>query len=159
MGGAARARHDRGWQVNARCERLLSLGLVAAVSTWPGCIASNVVATADRLVAQSVKELAFVPAPGLPLAGLYESVEISGDAAVSLRKVWYLFLADGTYTAAALTETSTGPSFQTLNGTWTSTDAGLTLDAAEPVPIEQAPGHVRITAKNGVLVLRAGSLM
>lgn len=159
MGGAARARQDRGWQVNARCERLLALCLVGAASTWPGCIASNVVATGDRLVAQPVENLAFVPAPGLPLTGLYESVEISGDAAVSLRKVWYLFLADGTYTAAALTETSTGPRFQTLNGTWTATAAGLSLDAAQAAPIEQAPGHVRITAKNGVLVLRAASLM
>ncbi|HEU4419572.1 MAG TPA: hypothetical protein VFT55_11580 [Planctomycetota bacterium] len=138
---------------------LLSWGLLAAATTWPGCIASNVVATEDRLVVQPAKDLAFTPAHDLAPAGLYESVEISGDAAMSLRKVYYLFMPDGTYTAAALTETSTGPSFQTLNGTWTSTAAGLSLDAGEPVPIELAPGHLRITAKNGVLVLRSGSLL
>ena len=132
------------------------LPLLAA--PWPGCIASNVVASEDRLVATPVAELQFAPAPGLPLQGLYESVEIRGDAALSLRKVYYLFAADGTYTAAALTEVDGVPSFQTLNGTWQTTAAGLSLDGRPPVLLEQAPLHLRITAENGVLVLRAASL-
>ena len=133
-------------------------GLFAFASAWPGCIASNVVATGDRLVATPVAELKFEPAPGLPLQGLYESVEIRGDAAVSLRKVYYLFAAGGTYTAAALTEVDGTPAFQTLNGTWQTNAAGLALDGRPPVLLEQAPLHLRITADNGVLVLRAASL-
>jgi len=127
-------------------------------SSWPGCIASNVVATEDRLVTTGTAALSFAPAPELQLQGLYESIEIRGDAAVSLRKVYYLFAAGGTYTAAALTEADGVPSFQTLNGTWQSTAAGLVLDDRPPVLLEQATGHLRITADNGVLVLRAASL-
>ncbi|HEU4417344.1 MAG TPA: hypothetical protein VFT55_00320 [Planctomycetota bacterium] len=135
-----------------------ALWLPLLMAPWPGCIASNVVASGDRLVATPVAELQFAPAPGLPLQGLYESIEIRGDAALSLRKVYYLFAAGGTYTAAALTEVDGVPSFQTLNGTWQTTDAGLSLDGRPPVLLEQAPLHLRITAENGVLVLRAASL-
>ena len=135
-----------------------ALWLPLLMAPWPGCIASNVVASEDRLVATPVAELQFAPAPDLPLQGLYESVEIRGDAALSLRKVYYLFDARGTYTAAALTETDGVLGFQTLNGTWQSTVAGLALDGRPPVLLEQAPQHLRITAESGVLVLRAASL-
>lgn len=123
-----------------------------------GCIASNVVATQDRMVAATVAELAFAPAPGLRPEGLYESIEITGEAAVSLRKVYYLFLADGTYTAAALVDDAHGGAFQTLTGTWSSGPDGLVLDGAEPVPLEQAPRHLRLSAPTGTVVLRQGEL-
>lgn len=123
-----------------------------------GCIPSNVVARDDRMVVTRVADLRFEPAPALQLDGLFESVEITGDAAVSLQKVYYLFRADGTYTAAALAAVDGVPSFQTLSGTWATTAAGLVLDGAEPVQLELAPEHLRITAPNGALVLRRGSL-
>ena len=138
--------------------RLPTCGLLALVAPWLGCYASNVVATNDRLVTTPVAALQFTPAPGLPLQGLYESVEIRGDAALALRKVYYLFDGGGTYTAAALTEVDGVQAFQTLSGTWLSTPAGLSLDSRPPVLLEQAPQHLRITAENGVLVLRAASL-
>lgn len=133
------------------------------VAIWPlfgfgGCIGSNVLAHEQRLVAPVVAELQFAPAPALPLAGLYESVLITGEVALALRKVYYVFQGDGTYTAAALVESDGQSAFQTLSGTWRSLDAGLELDGKEPVPLEQAPGHVRITAPNGSLVLRAETL-
>lgn len=135
--------------------------LLAAI--WPlfgfgGCIGSNVLAHEQRLVAPVVAELQFAPAPALPLAGLYESVLITGEVALALRKVYYVFQGDGTYTAAALVESDGQSAFQTLSGTWRSVAAGLELDGKEPVPLEQAPGHVRITAPNGSLVLRAETL-
>lgn len=133
---------------------LLLLGLLP----FAGCIASNVVAAEDRLVARPIADLPFVAAPGLRLDGLYESVEITGEAAVALRKIYYLFGPDGSYTGAALSDVDGSPSFQTLNGTWTSDAAGLSLDGGEPVQLEQAPDHLRITAKNGVVVLRRGTL-
>ncbi|MBM4063854.1 MAG: hypothetical protein FJ265_22565 [Planctomycetes bacterium] len=135
-----------------------SLLALALASGLTGCIPSNVVARDDRMVVARVAELKFEPAPGLQLAGLYESVAITGDAASSLRKIYYLFAADGSYTAAALAETDGVAAFQTLSGTWTTTPAGLALDGAEPVRLEQAPDHVRITAPNGTLVLRKGEL-
>jgi len=140
----------------------------ATVRTWlaagclllplASCIPSNVVARDDRMVVTQVADLRFVPAPALQLDGLFESIEITGDAAVTLQKVYYLFRADGTYTAAALVAIDGIASFQTLSGTWTSLAGGLVLDGAEPVQLEQAPEHLRITAPNGALVLRRGTL-
>ena len=129
--------------------------LVAALAAaaLPGCIASNVVAPAERMVVQDLGELAFAPAPGLQLAGLYESLDIRGDAALSLRKVYYLFAPDGSYTAAALTESGGTFAFQTLSGSWRSTPAGLVLDEAEPVPLEQCGEHLRLSAPTGSLIL------
>lgn len=126
----------------------------AAVLALGGCIASNVVKEDDRLVVRPVAQLAFAPAPTLVLDGLFTSLEITGDAAVSLRRIWYLFSADGTYTAAALADVEGKPSFQTLNGTWKNDPAGLSLDGAAPVLLESAPDHLRITAPTGVVVLR-----
>lgn len=134
--------------------RLRACVLVATALGCSGCIASNVVATGDRMVQQPLEQLPFAPAPGLQLDGLYESVAITGDAAVSLRRIWYLFRADGSYTAAALVEGERGASFQTLDGSWASTAAGLSLDGAEPVPLEQAEQHLRLSAPTGVVVLR-----
>jgi len=128
--------------------------LLAGAGLWSACIASNVVATEDRFVQEPVATLAFVPAPELVLDGLYESVEITGDAAVSLRRIYYLFRGDGSYTAAALAEAGNGAQFQTLSGTWSNTAAGLSLDGGEPVVLERAGQHLRLTAPNGAVVLR-----
>jgi hypothetical protein len=123
-----------------------------------GCIASNVVAVEDRSVAQPSAELPFVAAPELVLDGLYESLAITGDAAVSLRRIYYLFRPDGTYTAAALTEGEHGAAFQTLSGTWSNSATGLSLDGAEPVQLERSAGHLRLTAPNGSVVLRRSTV-
>ncbi len=136
-------------------QNLLAAGTLLALA---GCIPSNVVARDDRIVGTRIADLAFAPAPELRLEGLFESVEIAGDAAVSLRKVYYLFEADGRYTAAALVEASDGPCFQTLAGTWRATAEGLVLDDGAPVPCETAVDHVRLTTPDGVLVLRRGVL-
>ena len=83
-----------------------------------GCIASNVVAPDERMVVEPLAERVFEPAPTRQLEGLFESCDIQGDAAVSLRKIYYLFSLDGTYTAAALAEVAGKFSFQTLDGIW-----------------------------------------
>jgi hypothetical protein len=132
--------------------------LVIGSGLLGGCIASNVVAVEQRSVQQPVAELPFVAAPELVLDGLYESLAITGDAALSLRRIYYLFRPDGTYTAAALTEGERGAAFQTLNGTWSNTATGLSLDGAEPVRLERADEHLRITAPNGSVVLRRSAL-
>lgn len=132
-------------------------GPVAAVAgalLFASCIASNVVAEKDRMVAQPLAELVFEPASGLVLDGLYQSIELTGDAAVSLRRIWYVFSPNGSYTAAALGDVDGAPTFQTLNGTWAMTPDGLTLDGAAAVPVEKSGDHVRITAPTGRVVLR-----
>jgi hypothetical protein len=138
-----------------RASLLLALG---ACSLFGGCIASNVVAADQRLVAATAEQIAFQPAGVVVLDGLYESIDIRGDAALSLRKIYYRFAADGTYTAAALAEVDGAPQFQTLNGTWASSAAGLQLDGAEPVPLELAPDHLRLSAPTGTVVLRKVAL-
>lgn len=130
----------------------------AIVATFAGCIASNVVATTDRMVATPVHELAFAPAPDLVLDGLFGSTELTGEAAVSLRRIWYLFRPDGTYTAAALVDADGVASFQTLSGVWANGPDGLSLDGAPPVQLHRAGDHLRITDRNGVVVLRREAL-
>ena len=118
-----------------------------------GCYASNVVASADR----AVDELALPSEWHAPtqddLVGYHASVAIAGAAAASLRKVYYWFAADGTYTGAALIAGDQGLEFQTLVGRWSLTADGLCLDGAAAVPAGAAPGFVRITSPGGELVL------
>lgn len=131
----------------------MSLLLVPAA-----CIPSNVVARQDRAVATAVDDLQFAAAQGLAPRGLYESVAVTGDAALSLRKVYYLFAADGRYSAAALVEDAGVSAFQTLSGTWRMTAEGLQLDDGDVLQVEVSGDHLRLSAAGGVLVLRAGEL-
>lgn len=127
--------------------------LVAASTLAPGCIPSNVVATDQRLVATGIDQLQFAHADVVALEGLHASVDIRGDAALSLRAIWYWFRADGTYTAAALTEVDT-VSFQTRDGTWRCDPGSLVLDDGEPVLLEVAGDHYRLSSPAGSVVLR-----
>lgn len=142
--------------MNARIAARISLA--AALSPLAACIASNVVAAEDRAVAEPVETLAFTPAGTIELDGLYESVDIRGDAALTLRRVYYFFLPDGTYTAAALTESDAAPVFQVLTGVWKSTSDGLVLDGQPPVACEIAGDHLRLSSAGGSVVLRRRNL-
>ncbi|MBL8754923.1 MAG: hypothetical protein JNK15_16580 [Planctomycetes bacterium] len=117
-----------------------------------GCIASNPVAPDDRMVTAAVDKLQFAPAGQLALSGLYQSIDVRGDIALGLRRIWYWFRADGTYTAAALVEAD-AVAFQTRDGTWQLTAAGLVLDGDAPVAVEVAGDHVRLTSASGSFVL------
>jgi hypothetical protein len=130
------------------------LALLLATIAPAGCIASNVVAPQQRLIAADPAQLPFAPATPGAVGGFYASVDLRGEAAGSLRKVFYLFAPDGTYTGAALAESDGRASFQTLDGTWSLDAAGLVLDGAAPVACEVAGEHLRLTAPTGVLVLR-----
>lgn len=134
--------------------RRRALAAAATLAALASCIPSNVVARDDRAVATPLAELHFEPANGAQLQGLWASVAITGDAAVALRRVYYVFQTNGTYTAAALVDEGGTLAFQTLSGTFAADAAGLVLDGAEPVQLEQAPEHLRITAPTGTLVLR-----
>ncbi len=123
----------------------------------PGCIASNVL-DEDRRHVVAPNELVFSPAVELALPGFYESTDVTGEVAASLRKVYYLFAGDGTYTAAALLDDGGTLAFQTLRGTWSIGASGLVLDGGDPVPVFVAEGHVRFTAPGGVLTLRRSTL-
>lgn len=135
------------------CRTVQRLSATALLLLLTGCIASNVVAPGERMVAGSLEQRVFEPAPMLQLDGLFESVDIQGDAAVSLRKIYYLFSIDGTYTAAALAEVAGKYSFQTLDGIWQNDAAGLVLDGGDPVTLEQSGDYLRLLAAGGLVVL------
>lgn len=137
---------------------------MGSVLLLSACIGSNVVAIEQREIPSSLDALPFRPVAEPQLDGFYESVDIRGDAAVSLRRIYYVFEPRGTYTAAALAEVDAVLQFQTLVGTWSATAAGLSLDGQAPVPCEVAAAseshleHLRLVAPNGAVVLRRGRL-
>lgn len=120
-----------------------------------GCIPSNVVAVEDRAVAVPVQELHWdQPLPEL-LDGLYESIDIRGDVAGGLWKVWYFFGSDGHYSGAALVLGPLGPEFQTLSGSYRVVDGRLDLgDGAEPANLLAATDHLQVSSPEGEVVLR-----
>lgn len=126
---------------------------VAGACSLAACFGGTHIKPEERDIDVPVLDLAFQPAGALVLDGLYESVDIQGDMALSWRKVYYLFSPNGSYTAAALGDGDAGPAFTTLTGTWTCELRGLSLDDSDPLPLEQAPGHLRLSAAGGSLVL------
>lgn len=130
------------------------LACVAALSS--GCYPSNVVAVRDRAVAIGAEDAAqWRPCASQDLFGYFESYAVDGDAALSLRKVYYLFVPGGRYTGAALVDGDEGASFQTLGGTWSVDAAGLSLDGAPPVRCDMADGGLlRISLEDGAISLR-----
>lgn len=127
--------------------------LVVGSLLGSACFGGGLLDQKDRAVAASpLAELVFAPAGPMVLEGLYESVDIQGDMALQWRRVYYLFFADGGYTAAALGEGAQHPEFTTLSGTW-KVDGGLSLDGSEPLRLEIAGEHLRISADGGSLVL------
>lgn len=126
-----------------------AIGLLAAA-----CIPSNVVAPTERMVVEPTDALAFAPAAAADVVGFHESLDVQGDAAASLRKVYYLFEADGSYTGAALVDDGERRAFQTLTGHWQLTAEGLVLDGQPAASCEATAGQLRITAPTGVLRLR-----
>ena len=131
---------------------------VLAAPLLAGCIASNVVAREDRATAPPRAELALEAGPPERLEGLWESVEIRGEAAAHLARILYLFEARGRYTAAALVLGPEGATFQTLEGTWSVRETRLVLDDAEPVELRHGQGHVLIDAPTGSVLLRSVEL-
>jgi len=137
----------------ARSARRRLAGLTACMA-MAACIPSNIVAPTERMVVEAEAVPAFVAATADDVVGFHESIDIQGDAAVSLRKVYYFFSDDGSYTGAALVDDGQRRTFQTLTGTWQLTPEGLVLDDQPAARCEAAPGQLRLTAPNGVLRLR-----
>ncbi|MEQ1631615.1 MAG: hypothetical protein ABL997_04525 [Planctomycetota bacterium] len=122
----------------------------------PSCIASNVVATEDRAVVEkdALADVVWSRATATDFRGLVETIDIRGDAALSLQKVYYWFQSDGRYSGAALVEQDDGVAFQTLSGTWSVENDGLHLDGGEALVAEVAPDLLRIAVPGGTLTLR-----
>lgn len=129
---------------------------IGAALLLPSCIASNVVATEDRAVVEkdALADVVWSRATAPDFRGLVETIDIRGDAALSLQKVYYWFQSDGRYSGAALVEQDDGVAFQTLSGTWSVENDGLHLDGGEALVAEVAPDLLRIAVPGGTLTLR-----
>jgi hypothetical protein len=131
---------------------LLCAGALALAASC----ASTVIAPSDRAVVVESAELDLQPWAGaVDLPGLYESIDIRGEASSQFWKIYYLFEGGGRYAAAALVTAALGLEFQTQNGTWAASPNGLTLDGDTAIDVTVAPGHLRLGSPGGTVVLRA----
>lgn len=132
----------------------LAAGL-AALTLPSGCIPSNVVAEQDRAVVVPAAALRWEEPLPSALAGLYESVAITGEIAAAMLEVYYWFDAGGEFTGAALVLVDGSPRFQTLAGRYRIADGRIWLgEVEEPAALAAAAGHVRFSSGEGTLVLR-----
>jgi hypothetical protein len=145
---------SRSLRMACGARRCSALALAVTLLLLPGCYASNVVAQQDRAVVTVLDDLEWQPADAADLPGQWLSAEVRGEVAASLWRVLYFFEPGGRYSAAALVAGDAGPSFQTLDGTWTCTEKGIVLDDAEPQRLDKSGEHLRIEAENGSLILR-----
>lgn len=133
--------------------------LLAPLFGAPGCIAPSVLDDAQRLPETTAPALLdWRPAQAADLHGYWESRAVEGDAAAALRKLYYLFAADGRYTGAALVASDAGPQFQTLDGRWTLADGVLDLGDGATAEVQVAPGWLRLLNEGGTLLLERSVL-
>jgi hypothetical protein len=129
--------------------------MVGALTLLPSaCIAPSVVAREDRAVDLGAAEVDWRSATEADLPGTFVSTELSGPLATVLRKVVYLFEAEGTYTGAGLID-DVPPRFEVISGRWRIDGDGLRLDGGAPATLEVAEdGSLRLSGEEGRVVLR-----
>lgn len=122
----------------------------------PSCIASNVVAVDDRLVVgPQVDDLEWHPGMEDDLAGLFESVQIHGDSAGALWKIYYHFSDRGGYSGAALVNSDDGLRFQVLSGHWRFSDGLLDLqDGSERLRVSVSGEFLKLESSAGSVVFK-----
>lgn len=165
--GAAKAARGgaRKWEVafmRTRCAlpgRCAAPGLFAILFLTVSCYPSNVIDEQSRQVVIDLPAVEWTAAPDEFPAGLYQSEEITGEAAGALVRLYYYFgtnheLANaGNYSGAALVLASGGPSFQVLEGAWVYGDGRLDLgDGSGPLVVETATDRLRLTSESGGVV-------
>lgn len=132
--------------------RLLLAGCAALLLS--GCASSKPLDPSQRAAPTVRKDVAWGPPKREDLLGSFASESITGEAAASLRRVYYVFDADGTYSGAALVQDGAHAVFQVLSGRWTLTGSVLTLgDDPAPIEVSAAPDRVRLSSEGGVAVL------
>ncbi|MBL4848001.1 MAG: hypothetical protein JKY65_20995 [Planctomycetes bacterium] len=132
-----------------------ALTLLAALAFSSGCYASNVVEASQRTVKETEVVVSWTPATVEDLPGFYASSSIEGEAAGALLKAYYYFGAEGSYSGAVLIVSPEGPRFWVLeeDGNYALSEEGLDLnDGAEPVPVDAAPGKLRLRAPGSTIV-------
>jgi hypothetical protein len=131
----------------------LSRATLCAALLGASCAGSGTLAQEQRAAALEGEAIAWRPAAAEDIPGVYVSRELSGPLAGYLRKLVYLFEADGSYAGAALVDASP-PRFEVLAGTWSLVEGRLILDGGPPAALEaSADGSLRLSGDEGVVVL------
>jgi hypothetical protein len=126
---------------------------LCAASLGAACAGSGTLARDSRAAVVEEQPVAWRAASAEDVPGVYVSSELSGPLAGYLRKLVYLFEADGSYAGAALVDASP-PRFEVLAGTWAFLDGRLVLDGGPPAVLEVADGGaLRLSGDEGVVVL------
>ena len=127
---------------------------LALALTAVACISPSVVDPTDRARASDPADQVWRAAKTSDLPGVYVSTNLTGSLANVLRKVVYLFEADGTYTGAALVD-GVPAHFEAITGIWEMDGAEITLDAAAAAQVEVSDDRsLRITGEQGQVILR-----
>ena len=129
---------------------LFAHGLLALALS--SCVASGMLPQSHRSVAAERADDAWLAASSTDLEGLYESIDVSGEAAGGLLKIYYCFNADHTYTGAALTTGIEHAEFTTLSGAWELVDGDLRLDSTERLSASVSDGRLRLENERGTAV-------
>ena len=128
-----------------------------ALLSTAACTESKKLDAKDRAAVVAPEAVAWRPAAREDVLGYFESERITGEAAASVRRVYYSFAADGTYTGAALVQDGARAAFQTLSGRWTLAGQALSLGSdAAPARAFAAPDRLRLDSDGGVAYFRRG---
>lgn len=141
--------------------RSLRSATAAALGFLPlvACGSSRPLEKKDRDVLAAPETIAWHPATRADLLGYFESEQISGEAAGSLLRVYYVFAADGTYSGAALVLDGGTSAFQVLSGKFTFDGSTLRLgDDGTPTHAFAAPGRLRLDSDGGSATFRRGKV-
>lgn len=137
-----------------RATRLLPL--LAALSL-AACGTSHALDRTERAVKAAPEAIAWRAATREDVIGYFESEHVTGEAAASLRRAFYAFAADGTYSGAALVQENGKAKFQVLSGRWTLAGGVLDLGPdASPAKAYAAPDRLKLDSDGGSAVFRRG---
>lgn len=139
----------------SRRRAALAVGLAGALAA---CAGSGRLETGKRAADVAEPQVAWADAQREDLLGYFESERVTGEAAASLRRVYYVFDADGSYSGAALVADGAHRPFQVLSGHWTLRGTTLSLgDDAAPARAFAAKDRLRLDSDGGSVVFRRGT--
>jgi hypothetical protein len=121
------------------------------------CGSSHPLDKTERAVKVAPEAIAWRVAAREDVIGYFESEHITGEAAGSLRRAFYSFASDGTYSGAALVQDAGKATFQVLSGKWKLTAGSLDLGPdSSPAKAYAAPDRLKLDSEGGSAVFRRG---
>jgi hypothetical protein len=137
--------------------RSASLAALVASALSCACTSSHPLEKKDRAVVEAPEAVVWHEAARTDVVGYFESDRITGDAAGSLRRAFYSFAADGTFSGAALVQDAGKTTFQVLSGKWSLRAGALDLGPdSPPAKAFAAPDRLKLESEGGSVVFHRG---